>query len=474
MVTGNSDTLQAAASQLHRASYGLPTGRRLAGDLLVAIGLPLLTWLMVVVRPAVNLTTVLLLYLLANVAIAVVGGATASALGTVAATILIAVWLLPGDDSLASDFEALALGGFLAAGLTASGLVAINDRMQSRADRYDAEAQLLVRLVDQPAAGDWVRVMLDQVLTTYRLTSVGLVHQAPAGAWSAIAAVGDRASWPDGSGDITEPVGSQMRLVGNGPAIKQRDRRLLTSYAAGLARAVETERLAEAVAESREHLVASALRAALLTAIGHELRTPLAGVKAAVSSLRQDHVSWTPEQSAELLATIEESADRLDEVIANLIDMTRVRSSIGVKLEPVALYEVVDLAVASSPAGGVEVSVSDTLPFVTADRGLLERVLVNLVANAIRYSPAGEPVQVTAVAERRAVHLSVRDHGPGVMAADQERMFEQFVQLGEHPTGLGLGLAICRAFTDAIGATLIPSDTAGGGLTMTITLPVSA
>lgn len=473
MVTGNLDTLHGAASQLHRASHGLPRGRLLAGDLLVVIGLPLLTWLLVAVLPGVNLTTALLLYLLANVVVAIVGGATASALGTVAATILIAVWVLPGDDSVSADLEKVALGGFVLTGLAVSGFVAINNRIQSHADRCDAEAQLLVRLIDQPASGDWVHVMLEEVQATYRLTSVALQRQTPAGTWSVIAAVGERVGWPDGSADLTEPVSSQMRLVGYGPATKARDHRLLTSYAKGLARAVESERLAEAMATSREHLVAGALRAALLTAIGHELRTPLAGVKAAVSSLRQDHVSWTPAQSAQLLATIEESADRLDGVIGNLVDMNRVRSSSGVVLEAVALYEVVDLAVACSPAGSVEVSVSDRLPFVIADRGLLERVLSNLVANAVRFSPAGEPVLVTATTEGSVVHLTVRDHGPGVTAEDQERMFEQFVQLVEHPDGLGLGLAICRAFTDAFGATLTPSDTPGGGLTMTVALPTA-
>lgn len=473
MVTANLDTLQGAASQLHRASHGLPTGRRLAGDLLVAIGLPLLTWLLVTVQPRVNLATILLIYLLANVVVAMVGGPTASVFGTLVASIPIAVWILPGDDSLSADMEKVALGGFVLAGLAASGFVAINNRMQSHADRCDAEAQLLVRLVDQPATGDWVHVMLEEVLTTYRLSSVAILRQSPAGTWPVIAAAGERVSWPDGSADISEPVGTRMRLVGYGPTVKARDERLLTSYAKGLARAVEAERLAEAVATSREHLVASALRAALLTAIGHELRTPLAGVKAAVSSLRQEHVSWTPAQSAQMLTTIEESADRLDGVIGNLVDMNRVRSSSGVVLEAVALYEVVDLVAACSPAGSVEVSVSDQLPLVIADRGLLERVLSNLVANAIRFSPADKAVFVTAAAEGRAVHLSVCDHGPGVTAGDQERMFQKFVQLVEHPAGLGLGLAICRAFTDAFGATLTPSDTPGGGLTMTVNLPTA-
>jgi two-component system sensor histidine kinase KdpD len=219
------------------------------------------------------------------------------------------------------------------------------------------------------------------------------------------------------------------------------------------------------------------LRAALLDAVGHDLRTPLAGIKAAVSSLRQPDIDWVPADRAELLATVEESADRLVDVVENLLSVSRLRAGVlSADPRPVAADAVVAAAVLhTSDHARIAVAVPDDLPLVMADPGLLERVVANLLANAVAASPADRAVRLTGRAAGDRIELAVVDHGPGLPAADRERLFAPFQRRDDQTgTGLGLGLAIARGFTEAMGGTLTPVDTAGGGLTMTISLPAAS
>jgi K+-sensing histidine kinase KdpD len=231
--------------------------------------------------------------------------------------------------------------------------------------------------------------------------------------------------------------------------------------------------LAGEAAQARQLAEIDRLRAALLAAVGHDLRTPLSGIKAAVSSLRQQDVSWSPAEQDELLETIEESADRLDDLIANLLAMSRLQAgALSVDARPIVLQEIVAKALVGVPAEIVAADVPDDLPLVIADPGLLERVIANLVDNARRFAPAGVPARVTATSDGETAWISVIDSGPGVPAADWERMFTPFQRLGDHrsDSGVGLGLAIARGFSEAIGGSLVPSSTPGGGLTMTVQL----
>ena len=258
-----------------------------------------------------------------------------------------------------------------------------------------------------------------------------------------------------------------LRLVAHGPELFGEDRRLLTRLAAAAARTLEAQRLAGRAAEAEQLAEVDRLRTAILAAVGHDLRTPLASIKAAASSLRAPDVEFSPEDRAELLATVEESADRLDDLVENLLAMSRLQAGVlSVQARPVALDEVVSRAV--PPA--VHIAVGDDLPLVQADPGLLERVVANLLSNAVR---ASGTVTVDAVAAPSTVDLRVTDHGPGVPADDRERMFAPFQRLDDRTAdgGLGLGLAIARGFTEAMGGRLTPADTPGGGLTMTVTLP---
>jgi two-component system, OmpR family, sensor histidine kinase KdpD len=259
---------------------------------------------------------------------------------------------------------------------------------------------------------------------------------------------------------------------------------LLVAAAAGLAvdlaaaaRARQAQRIATEAARADELAQIDRLRSALLGAVGHDLRTPLAGIKIAVSSLRQPDVEFSAGDRAELLATLDESADRLTTVVDNLLAVSRLQAGVlSVEIEPTAVDAVAAAAVLGTDTAGVTVAldVPDHLPLALADAGLLERVIANLIANAVTASPPGGMVAVTGEAERGRVRLAVVDHGPGIPAAARDAVFSPFRQLDDHTGGgLGLGLAIARGFTEAQDGTLIPTDTPGGGLTMTISLPAA-
>jgi two-component system, OmpR family, sensor histidine kinase KdpD len=217
------------------------------------------------------------------------------------------------------------------------------------------------------------------------------------------------------------------------------------------------------------------MRTALLAAVSHDLRTPLASIKASVSSLRQTDVEWSEADEADLLATIEQNADRLDALIGNLLDMSRLHTgSLQPFLRPTAIDEVAPVA-----AGGLddplrlEMAVPDGFPLVLADPGLLERVLANLFSNALRFSPAGQPPELHAVLDGGTVRLEVADHGPGVPDELKERIFEPFERVGDRHPGVGLGLAVARGFAEAMGGQIGAFDTPGGGLTVRVTLPAA-
>ncbi|UZN05142.1 DUF4118 domain-containing protein [Cellulomonas sp. S1-8] len=243
-------------------------------------------------------------------------------------------------------------------------------------------------------------------------------------------------------------------------------------------------------ARTRELAAADRVRAALLASVGHDLRTPLASTKAAVSSLRQPGVQWPDDARARLLETIEDSTDRLTRLVANLLDMTRLRSdAVTVRTTAVALDEVVSRAVLHEHLAHVDVVVADDLPLVVVDPGLLERVLENLVENAVRFSPPGVRVELRAdvrdagAAEGAApggappsVELAVVDHGPGIPPERWEQVFTPFQRLDDRDAGshVGLGLAIAQGLSEAMAVRLSPSTTPGGGLTMTLRLPTAA
>jgi two-component system, OmpR family, sensor histidine kinase KdpD len=259
----------------------------------------------------------------------------------------------------------------------------------------------------------------------------------------------------------------------SGASLPASARRVLSAFAAQLSVAVRERELEREADEAALQQEGNELRMAILAAVSHDLRTPLASIKAAVSSLRQDDVAWKPEETAEFLATIEEETDRLGNLVANLLDMSRIQTgALNLVRAKVGLDEVVPRALASLPDGGrsVEVDVPESLPRLDIDAALLERAVANLVSNAAAWSPPSQPVCVRGSAAGHTVELRVVDRGPGIPLEDRDRVFEPFQRLGDRSStnGVGLGLAVARGFVEAMGGELRMEDTPGGGLTAVI------
>jgi K+-sensing histidine kinase KdpD len=469
---------EATAAELPPAALPPPSGglssvRRVSALVLAALLLPILTAFLVAVRGMLALESVLLLYLLAVVTVAVVGGVLPAVVAALASVILANFFFTTPYHTLIVNQRdsVIALIVFLVVAVTVSVTVEMAARSRVSAARSRVEAETLSRYTAEPVTEDSLTAVLEQVREIFGMTSVALLERR--GDQEYVAAyVGES---PHGNPAISVPTGRSLQLVAEGPELFAEDRRLLTRLAATAARAWEAQQLAGEAAHARELAEIDRVRAALLAAVGHDLRTPLAGVKAAVSSLRQTDVTWTPSEREEFLATIEESADRLDDLIANLLAMSRLQAgALSVKSEPVSLDEIVAKTVIGMNADDVIVDVPDDLPLVVADPGLLERVVANLVANARRFSPPHTPVRLEARRTDGRVWLRVVDAGPGVPQAEWERMFAPFQRLDDRSSGggVGLGLAIARGFTEAMGGTLTPSKTPGGGLTMTVALSV--
>jgi two-component system sensor histidine kinase KdpD len=293
--------------------------------------------------------------------------------------------------------------------------------------------------------------------------------------WYVAESVGEPTAGAPGNGDADVPIDEDLSLVLNGPPLAASDRQILEAFAAQAAIALRQQRLAQEAAAAKPLAAADKMRTALLAAVSHDLRTPLSSAKAAVTSLRSTEVDFDETDRAELLATADESLDRLARLVANLLDMSRLQAGVlGVSLRPIGLEEAVPHALdeIGPDARGVRMQIAPNLPAVLADPGLLERVLVNLITNALRFTPSGEPPLLSASEHGGRVELRIIDRGPGIPEAQWDSVFLPFQRLGDHDntTGVGLGLALARGLAEAMGGTLTPEATPGGGLTMVLSL----
>jgi two-component system sensor histidine kinase KdpD len=254
---------------------------------------------------------------------------------------------------------------------------------------------------------------------------------------------------------------------------------VLAAFAAQVAVAYEQRRLTEAADAAAPLAEADRMRTALLNAVSHDLRTPIASAKAAVSSLRSPEVQWSDQDQQELLANADEALDRLAELVTNLLDLSRLQAGVlSIALRPVGVDDVVSRALDHVAHGArVDVDVPDPVPDVVADAGLLDRVIANLVENALRYAPVDRPVRLAVSTHADAVELRVIDRGPGIPSAEREAVFAPFQRRNDHATstsgGVGLGLAIARGFIEAMHGRITLEDTPGGGLTAVVSLPVA-
>jgi two-component system, OmpR family, sensor histidine kinase KdpD len=449
--------------------------RRLAGVLLAAAMLPVLTYVLTIFRPHLNLADELLLYLVVVVAVTVVGGFWPAVLAAVAASLLLNWYFTEPIHTftIQQPKELLALLLFVTVAVAVSSVVHLAARRAVQAARAREEAAALLELAQTVLGGaDSPAAVLEHLTRTHGGRAE--LQERVAGRWVRAASSGVEGSLPAAS---RIDIRSDLILLVTGQTDSATPA-LLAGYAAQAAAALDRERLRTQAAQAEALAEGNRMRTALLAAVSHDLRTPLASIKASVSSLRQTDVEWSEADEADLLATIEQNADRLDALIGNLLDMSRLHTgSLQPFLRPTAIDEVAPVALLGlDDSVRMEMAVPDGFPLVLADPGLLERVLANLFSNALRHSPgSGRPPELSAQLAGDLVVLEVTDHGPGVPDEAKERIFEPFTRVGDRlPGGVGLGLAVARGFAEAMGGRIEARDTPGGGLTVAITLAAAS
>lgn len=462
-----------------RAVSPLPVRRRALGWLLGMAGVPLLTLVLANLRGSIGLPTVLVLFLALVVTTAAVGGRLPAFLAAVGGFLCANWFFTPPFHRLAiADAEhTVALVASLGVAAVVSHFVDASAHRSLEAARARNEAQTLATLAATTSEDDPLPSLLRHLRDAFGLDSAAVLRSED-GAWVAEATSGGAAPSRPEDADLVEILPPDGVLVVVGGSIAAADRLVLNAFAAELAAARERRRLRAQARQAQLLAEANELRTALLQAVSHDLRTPLASVKASVSSLCQDDVTWSPEETKEFLSTITEETDRLIVLVTNLLDMSRIQAGV---VQPawgsVGLEEVVPAALASlgRQAEAVDAELDETLPPVRADAALLERAVANVVGNAARFTPAGRRVRVEACAVDGRVDVRVIDHGSGIPPVDRERVFQPFQRRDDHHAGegVGLGLAVARGFVNAMGGTIEIGETPGGGTTVVISLPAA-
>lgn len=450
----------------------------------LAVLLPVLaTGLGVVGSGWLGLSTDVVLFFLAIVVVALVGGLGPALLAALTGALLLNFFLTPPmyTFTIAERENVITLLVMVTVAVLVALVVDQAARRAAQAARARAEAALLTsfsRIV--LTRTDPLPRLLDRVREAFGLAGVGLLERVE-GRWQLVACAGTVGCGRPEDADIDVEIEADVHLVAVGRALPAADRSVLETVAGQALLALRSQRTAAEAADARRHADTATLRTALLSAVGHDLRTPLTSIKASAASLRDPHLPLTEQDRIDLAATVEESADRLTAVVDNLLDSSRLANdSVDPHLQPVGYPEIAARALLGvEGASGVDVELDDDAPDVLADPGLLERVIANVVDNALRHG-AGAPVALRASAHADRVELRIVDKGPGIPRDGAQRLFAPFQRLG--PTrgdrrpvsGVGLGLNVARGFTEAMGGTLVAEDTPGGGLTIVISLPAAA
>jgi two-component system, OmpR family, sensor histidine kinase KdpD len=463
---------QAGKRKLPTVGGALSLRRRIIGVVLTVVGLPLMTWPLTFIRSPATLSTEVLAYQLFVVVIALVGGIWPALLAAIGAGFFLDFFFEPPlyVIRIAEPSHFVSLIIFLIVAALVSIVVDQAARRSRLASRSAAESEVLVSIASGVIGGtDAIEALVGRLREAFGMTSVALLEDGKV----VYVAVDESVASPED--ELTSlPLGATAHLTLQGKTLAASDRKILGAFMSQLESALERRRLAAEAEGMKPLAAADRLRSALLAAVGHDLRRPLAAATAAVTSLRSTEVALSPPDRAELLETADESLGDLARLVTDLLDVSRLQAGVlGVMLEPVAVEEVVGdvLDELHLAPGGVQLELGETRP-VSADPALLQRVLVNLLANALRYSPPGAaPVIATSEFGDR-VQLRVIDCGPGIPEARREEMFLPFQRLGDtdNTAGVGLGLALAKGFVEGMGGTLEAEDTPGGGLTMVVEL----
>ncbi len=438
-----------------------------------AVVLPLVvTYLLQEFQDTDDLPLAVLCLMAATVLVALVGGLLPALLASVVSFLTLNYFFTPPVHKLtvSEPRNLLVLFVFVAVALGVASVVDLASRKTADAARARAEAATLSALSRSVLTGqDTAEAVVGRLHETFGQESVSLLSKYPGG-WMVVAATGPGCAKTPDEGDTRVRVDDDHVLALCGSPLRASDQRVLEAFAVQTSLVLEYRRLKLREERAAALESAEATSTAVLRAVSHDLRTPLATMRASVDGLVAGDLPDADRR--ELVASVASSTDQLERLIDNLLDLSRLQTGLlKPQLRARSLDEILPLAIAGHPQGTVALEVDESAPMVSTDAGLLERVVANLVGNAVRIS-AGKPVRVQAHVTSSTVEIMVVDHGHGVPESARKRMFEPFQRLDDtSPGGLGLGLAVARGLTEAIGGTLSAEDTPGGGLTMVLAVP---
>lgn len=458
---------------LPRPRGGLTVRRRVLGFALALVGGPLLTLLLTSVRSGESMTADVLSYQLLVVVVALVGGIWPALFAALLSGLTLDFFFVDPlyTITINEPLHLLALVLYVVIAALVSLVVDQAARRTRAAQRAAAEAELLATIAGGVIRGqDALQALVTRTREAFGLTGVRLLDGG-----EVVSTDGEPA---DSAHTQRLAVGTRGTLELSGRDLEASDRRLLGAIVAQLDAALEHRDLAATASELGPLAEADRVRSALLAAVGHDLRRPLAAATAAVTTLRQADLALSDDDREALLETAEDSLGGLAGLVTNLLDVSRVQAGVlGVSLAPTELDDIVSPALDELGVGpaDVELDIAADLPALSADGVLLQRVLVNLLSNALRYSPAGRRPVLAASEFGGTVQVRVIDHGPGIPGERREAVFLPFQRLGDtdNDTGIGLGLALSKGFVEGMGGTLDAEDTPGGGLTMVVSLPAA-
>ncbi|GGH90953.1 DUF4118 domain-containing protein [Arthrobacter liuii] len=471
------------------APAALGRARTTTGFILAAV-LPAAITALLSVSPDLNLATQTLVHLTGVMAVAFIGGLWPAVLAAVLDSLLLNYFETApvGTFNISDPQNVFALLVFLSAAVAVSLVVGLSARRAREAIRARAEAATLADLArDALLEDDTVAAFLGKVRETFQVRAAALYTRAAESAgWELQVLAGDTAPPPDAAGaaDSVELPDPRTALVLSGRTLAAGERLLLAAHGAHLQLLRQRHALQRRLQNTAKLAEGNSVRTSILRAVSHDLRTPLAGIKLAVTALQRQNRKLPEDVQAEMLSTIESYAERLGVLISNLLDMSRISSGSAAPLTaPVAWRDAIEDALRGIPADRIRIDLTPNMPAVDADLGMLERVIANIVENALKYAPGSDVVIVGVPWVPDAAddggtpfgELRIVDHGQGVPPAAVVAMFQPFQRLDDAPEGLGigLGLAVAKGFTEAMGGRLLAEPTPGGGLTMVIRLPLS-
>lgn len=501
---------------LHKRKTTLFASRKtLWGFLAAVVGVPLVTAILVAFRSRESIIGDVLVYQLLVILIALVGGRWPAVVSAILSGLALDFYFIQPYYTVSIDhpLHILALLLYVGNALIVSFLVDYAARRLAEANRAGAEATFLATVSGSVLRGDdALTALVNQTREAFSLESVylfqygALMAQSKSASEAATSAAPESASTSPtvpSSASATEtltsapsleaslpsteptsfesghseriPVGDTGELVLLGPQLEASNQRILSAIVAQIESVLEHRELA-ATAQSIKPLERNdQVRSALLSSVSHDLRRPLAAAVASVTALNSEDFALSPRDRAELLDTAQESLHTLTDLVTNLLDATRVQAGVlAVQNQLIDADSVIGSALDELGLGPDEIrlELNEELPSVLADRGLLQRSIVNILANAHRFSPADTPALVTTSSHLGFVEIRIIDYGPGIDEIKKQDVFMPFQRLGDtdNTTGLGLGLALSRGFVEGMGGSLEIEDTPGGGVTMVISL----